>query len=54
MSGSVSKNTDYVVAGESPGSKYEAALKHKVKILDEEAFTVLMEAAEGVQKEPDL
>ncbi len=54
VSGSVSKKTDYVVAGESPGSKYEAALKHKVKILDEEAFTVLMEAAEGVQKEPDL
>jgi len=54
VSGSVSKNTDYVVAGESPGSKYEAALKHKVKILDEEAFTVLMEAAEDDQQEPDL
>lgn len=52
VSGSVSKKTDYVVAGENPGSKYDAAIKHKVKILDEEAFAALLNAPEPVQKEP--
>jgi DNA ligase (NAD+) len=35
---SVSKNTDFVVAGESPGSKYEKAKKLGVKILNEKQF----------------
>lgn len=35
---SVSGNTDYVVFGENPGSKYDDAKKHEVKILDEEEF----------------
>ncbi|MEK7560168.1 MAG: NAD-dependent DNA ligase LigA [Patescibacteria group bacterium] len=38
VSGSVSKKTDYVVAGESPGSKYEKAKKLGVKILTESEF----------------
>jgi len=40
--GSVSKNTSYVVAGDSPGSKYDDAIKLGVPILDEEAFFELL------------
>ncbi|MFA4890506.1 MAG: NAD-dependent DNA ligase LigA [Candidatus Paceibacterota bacterium] len=35
---SVSKNTDYVVAGENPGSKYDKAKELSVKIIDENKF----------------
>lgn len=35
---SVSKKTDYVVAGENPGSKYEKAKKIGVSIINEEEF----------------
>ena len=38
----VSKNTDFVVAGSSPGSKYEKAKKLGVKILDEKDFLKLL------------
>ncbi|QQG42821.1 MAG: NAD-dependent DNA ligase LigA [Candidatus Giovannonibacteria bacterium] len=34
----VSKNTDYVVAGSNPGSKYDKAKKLGVKIIDEKDF----------------
>lgn len=38
VSGSVSKKTDYVIAGEEAGSKYTKALELGVKILSEEDF----------------
>jgi DNA ligase (NAD+) len=41
VSESVSKKTNYVVAGEEPGSKYEKAKKLDVKILNEKEFLKL-------------
>lgn len=41
--GSVSKKTDYVVAGDSPGSKYDKAVELGVPILDEDGFRRLLE-----------
>jgi DNA ligase (NAD+) len=43
-SSSVSKKTDYVVVGDSPGSKADKAEQLGVPILDEQAFKVLLEA----------
>jgi len=37
-SSSVSKNTDFLVAGENPGSKFEKAKKLGVSIIDEDRF----------------
>ena len=42
VSSSVSKKTSYVVAGESPGSKLDAARKHGVAILSEDEFRTLL------------
>jgi DNA ligase (NAD+) len=42
-SGSVSKKTDFVVAGDSPGSKYDKALQLGVPLLDEDGFRTLLE-----------
>lgn len=39
---SVSANTDFVVAGDKPGSKYDKAKKLGVKIIDEEEFKKLI------------
>ncbi|RMG28464.1 MAG: NAD-dependent DNA ligase LigA [Gammaproteobacteria bacterium] len=46
VSGSVSRRTDYVVVGESPGSKYDRARELGVPMLDETAFLELLSAAE--------
>jgi DNA ligase (NAD+) len=43
--GSVSKKTDFLVAGDSPGSKFDKAIQLGVTVLDEDAFEILL--AEG-------
>jgi DNA ligase (NAD+) len=40
---SVSKKTDFVVAGDAPGSKLDKALSLQVPVLDEAGFAVLLE-----------
>jgi len=42
-SGSVSKQTSFVVVGDAPGSKYDKAVQLGVPILDEDGFTTLLE-----------
>ncbi len=42
VTGSVSKSTDYVVAGDSPGSKLAKAEELDIEILDEEGFLKLL------------
>jgi DNA ligase (NAD+) len=43
---SVSGNTDYVVAGENPGSKLDDAREHGVTVLDEQVFVQLISRRE--------
>ena len=42
VSGSVSRKTDFVVAGSDPGSKYEQAKVAGVRVLDEKEFKALI------------
>ena len=42
VSSSVSAQTDYVVVGDAPGSKYDDAMKFGVKILTEKEFVILL------------
>ncbi len=46
VTGSVSKNTNYVIAGSDPGSKVAKAEKLGVKVLDETEFNSLLEHPE--------
>jgi len=43
VTGSVSKKTDFLVAGDSPGSKYDKALTLGVPVLDEAGLGVLLD-----------
>jgi DNA ligase (NAD+) len=56
VTGSVSKKTDFVVVGESPGSKYDKAMQLGVPVLDDAGFQVLLDAgpdaARGVAQVP--
>ncbi len=44
VSSSISKNTDFVVVGEKPGSKFAKAKKLSIKIIDEEEFMRIVES----------
>lgn len=46
VTSSVSKETNFVVAGSEPGSKYDRAKKLGVKIIDEKEFLKMLEKAE--------
>jgi DNA ligase (NAD+) len=46
VTSSVSKNTDYVLAGESPGSKYDKAKSLDVTIIDEKQFKDMIDLGE--------
>ena len=45
VTSSVSRNTDFVLVGENPGSKYRKALDLSVEIIDEDTFVSMMEKA---------
>ncbi len=45
VTSSVSSNTDFVLVGENPGSKYRKAMDMGVDIIDEDTFVGLMEKA---------
>lgn len=42
VSGSVSRNTDYVIVGESPGSKYDKAVELGIEIIDEKRLLEML------------
>ncbi len=52
VTGSVSNKTSFLVAGESPGSKYDKAVRLKVPILDDDGFGVLL--ADGADRAHEI
>ncbi|OHV50050.1 NAD-dependent DNA ligase LigA [Pseudofrankia sp. BMG5.36] len=51
VSGSVSKKTSFVIAGENAGSKYDKAVSLKVPILDGPGFAALLESGPEAAQE---
>jgi DNA ligase (NAD+) len=51
VSSSVSKKTDFVVAGDNPGSKYDKAISLKVPVLDDAGFAVLLDRGPDAARE---
>ena len=47
VTSSVSKNTDYLIAGESPGSKLEKAQRLGVQTIDEQGLQALLDSTEA-------
>lgn len=47
---SVSKNTDFVIVGEDPGSKYDKAMQLGVRIIKEDELNQLLKEAEDINK----
>ena len=47
VTGSVSKNTDYVAVGESPGSKADKASQLGIPTLDEAGLMAMLEAPDS-------
>ncbi|WP_326596405.1 NAD-dependent DNA ligase LigA [Streptomyces sp. NBC_01803] len=54
VTGAVSKKTDFVIVGDSPGSKYDKAVQLKVPVLDEAGFAVLLEQGPDAAREVAL
>jgi DNA ligase (NAD+) len=52
VSSSVSKKTDFVVAGENAGTKYDKAVELGVPVLDEPAFRVLLAGGPDAVRPP--
>ena len=52
VAGSVSRNTDYLVAGESPGSKRQKAEKLGVTVVDEARFRAILDDGAATAAEP--
>ena len=46
MTGAVSKNTNFLLAGENAGSKLDRALELGVRILDEKEFLAILASDE--------
>ena len=52
VAGAVSRNTDYVVAGESPGSKRQKAEQLGVEVIDEARFRAILKDGVATTAEP--